>query len=80
MSEADSSADPEPPNSGSTTDNKYMQKGKSCFSPPVQKHYGCLKIHPLHFHTEISRPKAPFNPRVFDWSKTTTLSPKLFLM
>lgn len=68
MSDADSSADTEPPCSGSTTDNKSITICNTDFITSGEKYYGCLKYHPMHFHSEVRRPKAPFNPRVFDWS------------
>lgn len=51
----------DPPSSTFTVQNIYdFDKEDSS--------YGCLKCTPSQFHTEIRRPKAPFNPRAFDWS------------
>lgn len=77
MSDADSSADSEPPCSGSTTDDEMIVFDKTGFITSGESLYGCLKYHPLHFHSEVPRPKAPFNPRVFDWALCTMKVPRL---
>ncbi|EAY09123.1 hypothetical protein TVAG_230830 [Trichomonas vaginalis G3] len=78
MSDADSSADAEPPCSGSTTANKSIIE-KTGLITAGETHYGCLRFHPMHFHSEVQRPKAPFNPRVFDWTISNMNFPRLVM-